>query len=113
MDAVICNSLPALAIATLLTTNAASGADDVFDGPGPGYREQAGQLRPASIRRFEGPELRSYRTERQWDWLKIELRHATETLPDLPTENVFARPFRLFEAQVPATPGDGAVIPGR
>lgn len=100
MNTVIRNLLPVLAAATLLAANAASGADR-FDAPGPGYREQAGQLRPESIRRFEGPELRSYRTERQWDGLQIELRRVTETLPDFPRENVFARPFRLFEAPLP------------
>lgn len=127
MMKIVCNGL-IFAAAAFSSSSAPTRGADLFDAPGPGYRQQSGVIRrldlldalptpvisPATLRTEEArflrmfPALKSTReTAVDLSWLESECRRLNESLPDLPTENVFAAPFNLF-GPTPARPSSSS-----
>ena len=109
----------------LLSFGSAVFAADIFDAPGPGYRNQVESLRtssdPARLQQFlrdhptyPDPEELAQRRERYRQSveqlrgiriytnplsLSVEIQKLSPTLPVLPTENPFEGPIRLFDVK--------------
>lgn len=126
-----------LAAAAFSSAGGSAQGADLFDSPGPGYRQQKGELRGGQIERLDlldalprgpvapitrgaaeamfsrlNPSLKragdSWQSAKDLSWLQSECQRLTESLPELPNNNVFAAPFKLFDAppSSPAHPGE-------